>query len=199
MPDTNNKIKYGLKSVYYAVATISAANNSATFGTPKPFPGAVSLTLDAEGETSTFYADNIAYYVTNSNNGYSGSLEMARVSEDFAADILGEVTNSSTGLTYEIQDHEPVHFALLFQFEGDAKATRHVVYNCVASRPSISGSTKEENIEPKTETIDITATSIYNASIDKNIVKAKALEGTTAYTSFFTSVQVPESTTATTE
>lgn len=199
MPDTNNKIKYGLKSVYYAVATISAADNSATFGAPKPFPGAVSLTLDAEGETSTFYADNIAYYVTNSNNGYSGSLEMARISEDFAADILGEVTNSSTGLTYEIQDHEPVHFALLFQFEGDAKATRHVVYNCVASRPSISGSTKEASIEPQTESIDITATSIYNASIDKNIVKAKALEGTTAYTSFFTSVQVPESTPATTE
>lgn len=193
-----NKIKYGLKNVYYAVATISATDNSATYDTPVAFPGAVSLTLDAEGETSTFYADNIAYYVTNSNNGYSGSLEMARITDDFAADILGEVTNSTTGLTYEIQDQEPVHFALLFQFEGDTKATRHVIYNCVASRPSLSGSTKEETIEPQTETIDITATSIYVSGIQENVVKAKALEDTTAYTSFFTTVQLPTSTAATT-
>ena len=68
-----NKIRYGLSNVYYAVATLGT-NNSATYATPVALPGAVSLSLDAEGETSNFYADNIAYYVTNSNNGYSGSL-----------------------------------------------------------------------------------------------------------------------------
>ena len=189
MPESN-KIKFGLENVHYAVATI-AADNSATYGEPKPLPGAVNLSLDAEGETSTFYADNIAYYISNSNNGYSGSLEMARITDEFAADILGEVTDATSGLTYEVQEHEPVHFALLFQFEGDVKAIRHVIYNCVASRPSVSGATKEETIEPQTETVDLTATSIYVAGLDKNIVKAKAPEGTTAYGSFFTTVQIP--------
>lgn len=185
-----NKIRYGLSSVYYAVATLGA-NNSATYSTPVAFPGAVSLTLDAEGETSNFYADNIAYYVTNSNNGYSGSLEMAYVTDTFAADVLGEIQNGSTGLKYEVQDADPVHFALLFQFEGDAKAVRHVIYNCVASRPSVSGSTKEENIEPQTETIDINATSIYVSAVAASVVKARAEEGATAYSSFFSSVQQP--------
>lgn len=185
-----NKIKYGLSNVYYAVATISATNNTATYSAPVAFPGAVSISLDAEGDTSTFYADNIAYYVSASNNGYSGSLEMARITDDFAADILGEVTSTS-GLTYEVQDMEPVHFALMFQFAGDAKATRHVIYNCVATRPSISGSTKEESIEPQTETVDLTATSIYVASISKNVVKGKVLDGATAYSSFFTAVVQP--------
>lgn len=185
-----NKIKYGLKSVYYAVAQIGA-DNSATYETPVAFPGAVSLSLDPEGEQSNFYADNIAYYVTNSNNGYSGSLEMARVTDDFAADVLGEITNETSGLKYEVQDAEPVHFALMFQFEGDEKATRHVIYNCVASRPSVSGSTKEESIEPETESVDITATSIYVSAVDKTVVKAKAEEGSTAYASFFTTVQQP--------
>lgn len=185
-----NKIRYGLKNVHYAVATIGT-DNSATYATPVAFPGAVSLSLSAEGETNNFYADNIAYYVTNSNNGYSGSLEMAMITDDFAADILGEIQNGSTGLKYEVQDAEPVHFALLFQFEGDEKATRHVIYNCVATRPDVSGATKEESLEPQTETVDITATSIYVSAITANVVKARAEEGATAYTSFFTSVQQP--------
>ena len=74
-----NKVKYGLKSVYYAVATIDAATNSATYGTPKAWPGAVNLSLDAEGNTTKFRADNIDYWVGQSNNGYSGDFDQDMV------------------------------------------------------------------------------------------------------------------------
>ena len=88
-----NKIKYGIKNVYYAVATL-AANNSATYDTPVALPGAVSLTLDPEGDNSVFYADNIAYYATYANNGYSGSLELALIPDAFRKDVLGEIEDS---------------------------------------------------------------------------------------------------------
>ena len=186
-----NKIKYGIKNVYYAVATL-AANNSATYDTPVALPGAVSLTLDPEGDNNIFYADNIAYYTTYANNGYSGSLELALIPDAFRKDVLGEIEDNKDVLVEE-QGAPSVHFALMFQFEGDVKATRHVMYNCVASRPTTNGSTKEASIEPQTETINLTATSIYNAALDKDIVKARTGDSTdnTAYTGWFTQVYVP--------
>ena len=186
-----NKIKYGIKNVYYAVATL-AADNSATFGTPVALPGAVSLTLDPEGDSNIFYADNVAYYTSYANNGYSGSLELALIPDAFRKDVLGEIEDSKDVLVEE-QGAPSIHFALMFQFEGDEKATRHVMYNCVASRPSTNGNTKEASIEPQTETINLTATSVYNASLDKDIVKARTSDSTntTTYTGWFTAVYTP--------
>ena len=83
----NNKVKYGLKNVYYAVATIDEATNTATYGTPKRWLGGVNLSLDQEGDTTKFRADNIDYWVGTSNNGYSGDLESALIPESFKVDV----------------------------------------------------------------------------------------------------------------
>ena len=173
MADTN-KIKYGIKNCYYAVATISSTG-TATYSTPVALPGAVSISLDAQGDTSKFYADNIVYFTTVANNGYEGDLELAKVPDTFLTDCLGFVRDAS-GVLVEDAGANPAHFALMFQFEGDVNAKRTVLYNCVASRPQIAGSTKEESIEPETESINITATTIYNAVLNKDLVKASCTE-----------------------
>ena len=185
-----NKVKYGLKNVYYAKATIDSSNNSATYGTPVAWPGAVNLSLDAEGNTTKFRADNIDYWVGQSNNGYSGDFESALIPDSFREDILGELKDSA-GVYVEDAGAPTVHFALLFQFEGDEKATRHVLYNCTATRPSVSGATTEEEIEPQTETLTLTAVAIHNAAIDKDIIKARCKEGDTPYSTWFDSVYQP--------
>ena len=186
-----NKIKYGIKNVYYAVATIGS-NNSATYDTPVALPGAVSLTLDQEGDNNIFYADNIAYFSTYANDGYTGSLELALIPDSFRQDVLGELRDNKAVLV-EDQNAPSVHFALLFQFEGDVKATKHVVYNCTASRPSVAGTTKEASIEPQTETITLTATSIYVSALDKDIVKSRTTDTTdsTTYSGWNSAVYVP--------
>lgn len=189
MADTN-KIKYGIKNVYYAVATI-AADGTATYDTPVAMPGAVNLSLDAQGDTTPFYADNIVYYTSVANNGYEGDLELAKVPESFYTDVLGYVADKND-ILYEDANASPVHFALTFEFEGDAHAKRHVLYNCVASRPTIEGSTKEDSIEPQTETITITATTVYNAAVDKDIVKASATPTeATQYNAWNTTIYQP--------
>lgn len=186
-----NKIKYGLKSVHYAVATI-AADGSATYGTPVAIPGAVNLSMSQQGDNTNFYADNIIYWAGYANNGYEGTLELARIPESFEKDILGAYEDGKKMLV-ENAEAPSVHFALMFQFEGDEKATRHVLYNCTASRPDVASQTVEQSISPVTETLNISAASIYDATLDKNIVKAKTTDesDTTAYNAWFSAVYQP--------
>ena len=183
-----NKVKYGLSNCYYAVLDETAD----TYGTPVAMPGAVNLSLDQEGETNNFRADNMDYYVSVSNNGYSGDLELALIPDSFLTDVMGEVVGTN-GLQYEIADAKPKAFALLFQFEGDEHATRHVLYNCKATRPTLASQTTDTIIEPVTETISLTAIAkefTIDTSIVK-VVKAKCKPTDTAYDNFFTAVQTP--------
>ena len=187
----DNKVKYGLKNVHYAVATI-ASDGSATYGAVKPWPGAVSLSLDAQGGTTKFRADNINYWIGQSNGGYEGDLEVALIPDDFRVDVLGDVIDGN-GVILENVDAKTIPFALMFQFEGDAKSTRHVLYNCTASRPSVSGNTTDEEIEPQTETITIATSSVYFPGFlgGTNVAKGRCLEGDAGYASFFDSVYTP--------
>lgn len=182
-----NKIKYNLKNVYAAVLTKTA--NAYTYATPVAIPGAVSMSLDAEGEASPFYADGIVYFRSAANNGYSGDLEIALIPEWFREQVLQE-TKDTNNVFIETSDvSEPVYFALLFEFDGDQKAIRHVLYNCsVSKRPTIASQTKETSIEPGTETLSLSAD-----PREDGLVKARTGDDTTSavYQAWYESVYTP--------
>ena len=161
MPEMRNKVKYGLKNAHYALLTIDE-DGSVSFGTPVPIPGSVSLTMDAQGETSTFYADNMAYYVTVTNGGYSGSFEVALIPDSFRTSVLGETLDAEAQVLVENVNNQTTPFALMFEFQGDQKAIRHILYNCTCTRPSVSGSTTTNTSEPTTETMTLTASPLPN-------------------------------------
>ena len=178
-----NKVRYGLKNVHYATVTF-AADGTPTFGTPVAIPGAVNLSLNANGEPEKFYADGIAYYTMNNNMGYDGDLEIALIPQSFRTDILKE-TADSNGVLIENADVEPEHFALLFEFNGDKHHIRHVLYDCTASRPAIEGKTNTEKKEVQTEKLTLSA-----SPLPSGIVKAKTGDSTdsTAYNGWYSSV-----------
>jgi phi13 family phage major tail protein len=151
-----NKVKFGLSNVHYAKITVGD-DGSIKYGKPVKIPGAVNLSLDAEGDETSFYADNVKYYSSYANNGYSGDLEIADIPDSFRTDILGE-TKDANGAFIEKSDAEISPFALLYQIEGDQKGRRCVYYNTTVSRPSTEASTTEDSKEPKTDTLSITTT-----------------------------------------
>ena len=182
-----NKVKYNLKNVHAAKLTVGE-QGAFTYAAPQAIPGAVSISLDAEGDTSPFYADGIVYFRSNTNNGYSGDLEIALIPEWFRTDILLEEKDSNGVLVERSTITEMPKFALLFEFDGDVHGIRHVLYNCSASRPSIASETKEDTIEPVTETLSLTA----DPRAD-GLVKARTGDTTTeeTYNNWYQSVYVP--------
>lgn len=161
---TKNKVKFGLKNVHYALLTVSE-EGAVSFGAPVPIPGAVSMSLSPQGETETFYADDIAYYVSTANNGYQGDLEIALLPDSFRTDVLREVENETDHVLIEKSTAEPQPFALLYQFTGDQQASLRVLYNCAAARPSEASSTIKNTKTPTTDTLSLTASPLANGNI----------------------------------
>lgn len=177
----SNKIKYGLKNVHYAV--IAETEGTIEFGTPVAIPGAVSLVLNARGEKTEFHADDVTYFTTTANQGYEGTLEIALTPDHFRVDVLGDKEDEN-GVLFEDSNAIPKNIALLYEFSGDKKATRHVNYNVSVARPNVESDTKTNNIEVKTDTLNITA----SPAIDTGFVRARILQGQTGYDDFYKNV-----------
>jgi len=141
-----NKVTFGLKNVHYAPFTVAAGVT--TYETPIPIPGSVEISLEPRGDMAEFYADNILYYSAENNQGYDGGLNIANIPESFSTDILGEQLDAIDLVITEKANVETKPFALLFEFDGDVKAIKHVLYSCTTKRPKIGSATKTNANEP---------------------------------------------------
>lgn len=176
-----NKIVYGLSNVHVFPITATSATGVPTYGTAIAVPGAVSCSFSAQGSSDPFYADNTVYYQGVSNTGYEGDLEIADIPEAFLTDIMGEIEGKN-GTLFENSDVEVKEFAMAFEFNGDAAKRRHLFYRCKATRPDIASKTKEENIEPNTNTLSVTMM----PRLDNKMVKARCEEGDADYAAWYT-------------
>lgn len=151
MPDAENKVQFGLKNVYYAVW------DGEKYLTPVAVPGAVNLNLAAEGELQKFYADDVEFWTSNNNKGYSGDIEFARVHEKMLQDVWGLRMSETSKVLTEYANVEPKKVALLYEISGDATGQKYCLYSVAMGRPNIGSKTTGENKDPTTQTCSLAA------------------------------------------
>lgn len=186
MPE--NKVVYGLKNAHYAVIA-EAVEGVQTYGTPIPLRGAVEITLEPKGEQSDFYADDTLFHTTVSNQGYETTLTIANISREFRVDVLGELLEGADNVLTENANTDPNQIAFMFEFDGDQKAVRHVLYNCTVARPSLTSATKTEAAEPTTQELTLVAA----PRVADGVVKRSTTSETpdTVYDAWYTAVYAP--------
>lgn len=182
-----NKVKFGLKNVHFSPIT-EGENGELSYGTPERLPGAVNLTLEVQGEETEFEADDVIYYSSYSNTGYKGTLEIANITDNFRKKILGDVEDETDHVLMEYSSAEAKPFALLYEVNGDQKATRRVLYYCTVSRPGENASTTGKTKTPQTDTMNLTAVPRADG-----LTRARTQDNTTdaVFNNWYTSVWVP--------
>lgn len=163
MAGKENKVQFNLKNVHYAVMTTTG--DTPAWSTPVKVPGAVSLSLDPQGEVSQFYADGIVYYQSAGNNGYNGDLTMARFPDQMLQEVWKYNLNETDKVLVENINVEQVPFALLFQIDGDADNQYYCLYNCSGTRPPIASQTNENTKTPQTQASTISAAPLENGNV----------------------------------
>lgn len=184
MADTN-KVRFGLSNLYFGTYTV-AANGAVTLGSPVKVPGAVSLNLDPETEETVFWADNVKYYVTNADNGFTGEVEVAAFSDDFKTTFMNYVALADGGIA-QIKGMDNQTCYMMFQSEGDAQSRRGILYNVSLGQISRSYQTTEGTNEPQTATLSITVV----GDNETGITRASYTEDATGYSTLFSAPPVP--------
>lgn len=183
-----NKIVYGFENVHIAFEGSSPGTYEETIH----IPGAVNFSTTPASNKVNFPADNIRYFTLESNNGYTGTLEMALIPDEVLEKMLGWVIDSN-GMLVEVANAKPKKFALMGEVKGDLRDRRFVYYDVMALRPNEEVETQDETIDPKTMSlpVEITPITVDGKKIVKGTLELNATNGP-IYNSFFTQVVLPD-------
>lgn len=189
-----DKVRFGLSNCKYAIYNEA----DGTYGTPVAMPGAVSLSLTREGgDSSDYYADNGVYYTfAGTNGGYSADLEMARITPEQRAALLGEILDTTKKMYVEVTDPADIQFALICQYEGNQNPIAQVFYNCKAQRIETSANTLSDSPDVNSDTLNlrIAAQNFEFNGVTRGCVQAyieKDDDNETQFSAFLTAVQKP--------
>lgn len=183
-----NRVNWGLAASAWGKITTDAQGND-VYGTPTMFLGNRQVNWDPAGDLVKVFADGTVIYTGRQNSGYTGSMELTNLDDDFAAWVLSESVDSKN-VQYEEKEPTVNRFYLLWEWVQDVKDTRHIMYNITASRPSMSATTSGDNDSKTAQYRTLNLTAIPRAD---GIVKASTRVDvdSTTYNNWFNAAYVP--------
>lgn len=152
-----NLINWGLSASAWGRITVNEQGKD-VYEAPTVFEGTRQINFTADGQQTKVYADGTVIYVGNQNSGYTGTMEVTSLDEEFAQYALGE-KKTAKGVVYEEADAEPKRFYLIWEWKQDQRNTRHIMYNVTANRPDVSATTAGDGgtKNPQYRTLNLTA------------------------------------------
>ena len=183
-----NKVNWGLAASAWGKITVDANGND-VYGPPIMFLGDRQVNFTPAGDLVKVFADGTVIYVGKENTGYTGSLELTAMDDEFAKWALSEEVDSKN-VQYEINEPVVNRIYLLWEWVQDTKNTRHIMYNITVSRTNINATTAGDGDSKTAQYRTLNLTAIPRAD---GIVKASTrvdVDATT-YNNWFNAAYVP--------
>lgn len=179
------KVMYGVSNLHVGTFETDSDGN-VTLGTPMAVPGTVRITLEPDSSESVFWADNVKYWTSYNDNGFTGEIENALFDDDFKTAFLNYIELDDGGIAQsKYERNKDVYFA--FQADGDTDNRRMIVYNVALGHIQREHATTEDTIEPQTATLPFTAT----GDNGTGITRVSYPEDNPVYDTLFTNPPVP--------
>lgn len=180
-----NKVMFGVSNLYIGTYTVND-DNEVVLGAPMHVPGTVNISLEAESEENSFYADNVKYWSGYSDNGYSGEIENALFDETFKTTFMNYETLADGGVA-QIKGKQNKTVYMMFQADGDAENRRMIMYNVSLGQITREYATTEDSVEPQTATLPFTVAGDNTTGITRVSYKPDDA----VYNTMFTTPPVP--------
>lgn len=180
-----NKVEFGISQLHIGTYTTDA-NGDVILGAPYHLPGARVFSAETQSEKNDYYADNIIYWSGYSGGTVEGDLTVALFTSEFKKQFLGYKETMDGGLG-EIKNPYKPNIYLAFQVEGDAEATRAILYNGSLGSITREYATIEESKEPVEESIPTT----FVGDAKTGLTKVAYKPGDAGYDTLFTNPPVP--------
>jgi len=173
----SNNPAIGVDKCYVAKLLSDPVSGAPSWGTPVALPGIVKLTVNANGALVTDWADNKAFFVTNSRGNTQVQLENVNIDPAVLADMLGQVR--ANGITLENALDQSAYYALGFRIwiggtdDSGGKIYRYFwLYKGKFAVPSTNAETKKATITPQHISLTAEFVALNTTDYDGNVMSS---------------------------
>lgn len=139
----------GLRDLYLCELTADDGVEAPTYGEAVKVPSLISMDIQDNTESVTFYSDDVAEQVINAFSGKEVTIELGYLTNELEAKISGNKYDSETGVFTQSSDAESKEVGLMFRAPKSKGGNFQYValYKGVLAREGQSYKTKEESVE----------------------------------------------------
>lgn len=145
----------GLRDLHICTLTKDDGTEAPTYGEVKKVPSLVSMDIQDNTESITFYSDDVAEQVIQAFSGKEVTIELGYLSNELEALVSGNEYDEATGVFTQNSDAVSPEIALMFRApKSKGGAFQYVtLYKGVLAREGSSYKTKEESTESSNVTL----------------------------------------------